>query len=130
VPLVPGLACLFACQLAGEIVSRGLDVPVPGPVLGFLLLAVALVAVPGLRAMVAPPANGLLRHLSLLFVPAAVGVMQQVAVLRAEGLAIAAALLVSTWAAMVVTALTFRTLARRFGGTALEAPGQQMPDET
>ena len=36
------LTLIFCCQLAGELVTRGLDLPVPGPVLGMVLLLYAL----------------------------------------------------------------------------------------
>jgi holin-like protein len=57
----------------------------------------------------------LLRHLSVLFVPASVGVMQQVGRLRAEALPIGVAIVVSTFLTLGVTALTFQFVARRLG---------------
>ncbi len=107
------LTSLLAFQLAGEAVSRALVPAIPGPVLGFALLAVALLLSRDLRRVLEPTANTLLRHLSLLFVPAAVGVVQQLPRLRAEGLAIGAALVVSTVLSMAVAALCFQAVARR-----------------
>lgn len=109
------LFSLLFFQLLGESLTRAFDLPIPGPVIGFVLLALTLLAVPPLRREVEPTATGLLRHLSLLFVPAAVGVIQQGRMLRAEILPIGAALLLSTWAALAVTALVFRTVAARLG---------------
>ena len=109
------LFSLLFFQLLGESLTRALDLPIPGPVIGFVLLALTLAAVPALRREVEPTATGLLRHLSLLFVPAAVGVIQQGRMLRAEALPIGAALLLSTWAALAVTALVFRAVAARLG---------------
>ncbi len=109
------LFSLLLFQLIGEVIARGSGLPIPGPVIGFALLALALAASPGLRREVDPVASGLLRHLSLLFVPAAVGVIQQWGLLRAAALPICAALLVSTWAALIVTALVFRLVASRLG---------------
>ncbi len=40
--MITGLTWLLACQLAGELVVRLLDVPVPGPVVGMLILFVLL----------------------------------------------------------------------------------------
>ena len=113
--MLRGLLLLLAAQLAGEVVARGLHLPVPGPVLGLALLAALLLARPGLHGTVGPVAGTLLSNLSLLFVPAAVGVVQVLPLLQREGLAIAAAVLVSTVAALVVTALTFRAVARLQG---------------
>ena len=112
------LLALFALlffQLLGESLARALSLPIPGPVIGFVLFALALAAVPALRREVEPTANGLLRHLALLLVPAAVGVIQQGRLLRTEALPIGAALLLSTWAALAVTALVFRAVAARLG---------------
>ena len=55
-------------------------------------------------------------NLSLLFVPAAVGVVQQAGLIAANWLAIAAALVVSTLLTLVVTVYTFRIVARRIAG--------------
>ncbi len=113
--MLGGLLLLLGCQLAGEAIVRGLGVGVPGPVLGMALLALILLARPKLHATAAPVANTLLANLSLLFVPAAVGVVQVLPLLAAEGVAIAAAILVSTVASLVVTALTFRAVMRLRG---------------
>ena len=113
--MLRALFALLFFQLAGEVTARGLDLPVPGPVIGFVLLALLLAAWPAARREIEPVADGLLRHLSLLFVPAAVGVIQQWGLVRAQALPIGVALVVSTWAALAVTALVFRAVARRLG---------------
>lgn len=109
--MLNGILMLLACQLAGEVLARGLHVPVPGPVLGMAGLAALLLARPRLHGVAGPVAGALLSNLSLLFVPAAVGVVQVLPLLRSEGVAIGAALVVSTVAALAVTALTFRAVA-------------------
>jgi putative effector of murein hydrolase LrgA (UPF0299 family) len=113
--MIPALTLLLLFQLASEALARGLGLVVPGPVIGLVLMVAALALAPRLRQAVTPTATGLLRHLSLLFVPAAVGVIQQLPRLRTEGLAIGAAVLVSTVAAVAVTALVFRATARLLG---------------
>ncbi|MDE2007637.1 MAG: CidA/LrgA family protein [Rhodospirillales bacterium] len=119
--LLRGLLALLVFQLAGEVAARGFGLPIPGPVIGFVLLALLLGAWPAARREVAPAADGLLRHLSLLFVPAAVGVIQQWHLVRDQALPIGVALVVSTWAALAVTALVFRAVARRMARA--EGPG-------
>jgi holin-like protein len=113
--MLPAITTLLLFQLGGEALTRGLALGVPGPVLGMAGLALALAASRDLRDAVAPTANGLLRHLSLLFVPAAVGVVQQLPVIAAEFVPILAALLVSTSLTIAVTALVFRSVARALG---------------
>jgi holin-like protein len=56
-------------------------------------------------------ADGLLANLSLLFVPAGVGVMLHLPLVAREWLPIAASLVVSTLATIAVTALVMRALA-------------------
>ena len=69
-----GLAWLLVLQLAGEALSRALSLPVPGPVVGMMLLWPALSFTP-VREQVTQTARFLLAHLSLLFVPVGVGVI-------------------------------------------------------
>ncbi len=113
--MLNGLLMLLACQLAGEAVTRGLGLGIPGPVLGMALLATILLLRPSLHTTAGPVAGALLANLSLLFVPAAVGVVQVLPLLAQEGGAIAAAVIVSTLASLIVTALTFRAVIRLRG---------------
>jgi len=109
------LAILLVCQLIGEVVARGLGLPVPGPVLGLVLLFAGLALRGEIPAPLQETAGGLLRHLSLLFVPAGVGIMLHVARIRSEWLAIVAALVLSTLLTLVVSAIVFRLTARLTG---------------
>ena len=104
---------LLAGQLLGQTVSDLLGLPLPGPVLGFAVMFALLLARPGLAVALAPAADGLLRHLGLLFVPAGVGIILYFDLLRAEWLPIVVALVVSTLLGMIVTALIFDRLLKR-----------------
>lgn len=106
-----GFAWLLALQTAGELLSRGFALPLPGPVVGMLLLMVALGWAP-VRQAVAGCADFLLAHLSLLFVPVAVGVMAYLPALAGHGWRLLLVLLVSTWIGIAVTALVLRALDR------------------
>jgi holin-like protein len=110
--ILHALALLLAFQLAGEATVFALALPVPGPVLGMVLLLGAVAAVPGLPSRLKPTTGTLLTHLSLLFVPAGVGVMVHGARLAAEGVAIVVAIVVSTVLALAATALTVKALLR------------------
>lgn len=90
--------------------------PVPGPVLGMMLLVAFFALRGGVPDELKKVASVILAHLSLLFVPAGVGLMLHAARLEAEWLAIGAALLGSTVLSLVVTVLVFRAFARRDGG--------------
>ena len=111
-PLLTGLAWLLLCQTAGELLARLLQLPLPGPVLGMLLLLVAL-RWPQVRTPVGAVADALLAHLSLLFVPVGVGVMTHLGLLSQYGLRMLVAIVVSTWIGLAVTALVLRLMLRR-----------------
>ena len=73
--LINGLAILLVYQLLGEISVHFLQLPVPGPVLGMLLLFLTLLLRGGPTESMDTASSGLLSHLSLLFVPAGVGMI-------------------------------------------------------
>lgn len=107
-----GLAWLLALQSIGELLARGLQLPFPGPVVGMILLLVALRS-PLVQAPVAACADFLLSHLSLLFVPVGVGVMTHLSLIGSYGLRILLALVISTWIGLAVTALVLRVGRKR-----------------
>ena len=102
-----GLALLLLMQSAGEALSHFLQLPVPGPVVGMVLLLLALRWAPVQQAL-APAAGFLLTHLSLLFVPVGVGVMTHLALLGTHGLRLVVVIVLPTWIGMAVTALVLR----------------------
>ena len=112
-----GLALLLLCQSAGEVVARLLaryaGLPLPGPVLGMLTLVAVLAwqqRQPGVAQAVGSAADGLLGHLSLLFVPVGVGVITHFALIARHGPRMAVALVVSTVLGLAVTAVVLRAL--------------------
>ncbi len=114
--MIPALAALLACQLLGEVLVRWAGAPVPGPVVGLALLLAALALRPAWLGAVKPASQGLLQHLSLLFVPAGVGVMQHLQRLGEEALAIGVALVLSTVVGLLVSAGVMLWLMRRQRG--------------
>lgn len=106
------IALLLLCQLLGEVSVVWSGLPVPGPVVGMLLLFTGLALRGGVSDGLGDLVDGLLKHLSLLFVPAGVGVMLHIAMLREEWVAISAALLVSTLLTILVTGLLMTLLIR------------------
>jgi holin-like protein len=101
-------AILLVFQCLGEGLVFLLKLPVPGPVAGMLLLFVALLAWPRLQVQVEPAATELLKHLSLLFVPAGVGIVVAASSIGSGWLALAASLLGSTLLTLAVTAAVTR----------------------
>ena len=107
-----GFAWLLALQSLGELISHGLNLPFPGPVVGMVLLLLAL-NWSFVREPVRACAEVLLSHLSLLFVPVGVGVMTHLGLLHEHGWRMLLVIVLSTWAGLVVTALVLRALWRR-----------------
>lgn len=115
--MITGLIALLVCQLVGELVARSLDLPVPGPVVGMVVLFLVLqLRRPPMDSGLIRGAQVLLRHLSLLYIPAGVGVVAYLAVLRDSAAPVAVGLVVSWAAGLLVTAgaaaATLRVLAR------------------
>jgi holin-like protein len=106
--MLSALTQLLVFQLAGEVVARGLALPLPGPVLGMVFLFVALALRGGPNHQLQTTSQNLLQHLSLLFVPAGTGIMVHLTRVADEWLPLLASLLVSTLATLVVTALVMK----------------------
>jgi len=113
--MVHAILALLVCQLLGEVIVRAAGIPIPGPVVGTVLMLAALAALREVPGELNSVAGVLLSHLSLLFVPAGVGVMLHVARIRAEWLPLLAGLLVSTALTIAVTALAFFWVMRKMG---------------
>ncbi len=111
--MLKGLTILLVYQLIGEVLVRAAELPLPGPVLGMVLLFATLAMRGSVPAELRDTAGGVLQHLSLLFVPAGTGVMVHFARVRAEWLPISVALVVSTTLTVAATALVMRALMRR-----------------
>lgn len=111
--MLSALTLILTCQLAGELTVRSLGVSVPGPVAGMALLF-ALLAVRGsVPEDIGAVGDTMLKNLALLFVPAGVGVMAHLDLLGQDWLPISVALVVSTLATVIVTALLMSWLARK-----------------
>jgi len=110
------LTVLLVFQLAGEIIAQALSLPVPGPVIGMALLFLALAVRGGASEEMRRTVQNLLQHLSLLFVPAGTGVMLHFHRVAEEWLPLSLSLLVSTAAALAVTALVLCVLTRHSAG--------------
>lgn len=108
-----GIAVLLAFLLAGNAVATFGRLPLPGSVVGMLLLAATLHFRWMPAAWVEPAAGLLLRHMGLLFVPPGVGLMLQYDLLRRDWLPIALAGAASTVAVLLVVGLLQQRLEAR-----------------
>jgi len=105
--MLPTLGLLLTCQLIGEVAARGLGLAVPGPVLGLALLLVLLILRPAFSETLRPTVGVILANLSLMFVPAGVGVIGNLDVLSKDWFALLIILTVSTVLAMLTAVGTF-----------------------
>jgi len=128
--MIASLSLILLCQLAGEVFVRGLALPMPGPVIGLMLLLVLLVARDRFAVLARGPlqgdgvesaSRGLLANLSLLFVPAGVGVVQKLDLVAEHGIAFLGVLAISVLVTLLVTVATFLLASR------LMARGRQLP---
>ena len=122
--MIEAIAAILLSQLFGEIIARGLALPVPGPVIGMALMFALLMLRDHLRARSAatttlaeiePTSRALISHLSLLFIPAGVGVVRNLDVFVTDGIALSVALVVSTLLTLVTAVAVFRLVSRLQG---------------
>lgn len=115
--MLQGIITLVALQLAGEMLSHYLDIPIPGAIIGMVLLLVYLM----IRGYVSQPlsetSQKLFPYLPLLLIPASVGVIQYGKLLEEEGLAVLAALVLSLILSFIATPYLFRGLVALFRPT-------------
>ena len=90
-----GLIVFISYMLLGEFIAALLDWPVPGSVLGMLLLFVTLVVRGGVSDSVKQSSEHLLPYLPLFIVPASVGIVNYMDLIRLEGHWILLAMIVS-----------------------------------
>lgn len=113
---------LLLCQLAGESIVRAVDVPVPGPVLGAVLMLAFLAIRRRVPDSLDRTSHDLLANFSLLFIPAGVGIIVHVGRLEAEAFALITALIGSTALTIAVASLAFVGVDRLMGGAAGAEP--------
>jgi holin-like protein len=128
--MIASLSLILLCQLAGEVFVRALGLPMPGPVIGLMLLLTLLMARDRFAVLARGPlqgdgvesaSRGLLANLSLLFVPAGVGVVQKLDLVAEHGIAFLGVLAVSVLVTLLVTVATFLLASR------LMARGRNLP---
>jgi len=110
--MLEGLTILIFLQFLGEIIAGTTRLPIPGPVIGLALLAGFALWRGAMPEPIVLAGDAILKHLSLLFVPAGVGLIAYGDRLLTEGLRLVIVLIASTALTMTVTALVFRFLAR------------------
>jgi putative effector of murein hydrolase LrgA (UPF0299 family) len=109
--VIAALTLLLSCQLAGELAARALALPVPGPVLGLALLFAILLWRRRSSPALDQTADLLLANLSLLFVPAGVGIVQHWHLLADRLVPILVTVIASTLLAVAASAAAYVAVA-------------------
>jgi holin-like protein len=107
------LTLILACQLLGELAVTSANVPFPGPVAGMVLLFLFLLIKGEIPEALSNVSGALLTNLSLMFVPAGVGVMVHFKLLGSDALPLSLALIFSTLLTIVITAMVMLILNRK-----------------
>ncbi len=119
--MIASFGLILLCQLAGEAFVRGLKLQMPGPVIGLMLLLLLLLLRDRFAVIARGPLQGegvesashsLLANLSLLFVPAGVGVVERLDLIVDHGIAFLGVLVISVLMTLVVTVATFVVASR------------------
>ncbi len=113
---INGITLLLIYQLIGEVLVLATGLPVPGPVLGMILLFLTLLIKGRSSEPLDQASSGLLSHLSLLFVPAGVGIVVHLNLITGEWLPILLTLLLSTLITLAATAGIFWLSVRFLAG--------------
>ena len=122
--MIESLTLLLVCQLAGEVIARVSGIPLPGPVVGMTILFIGLMMRGSVPEPLQQTARSILDHLSLLFVPAGVGVMIYLPLIADEWLPIAGAVVIGTLVTIALTAWIMSRILGRSGAVVdrLEKP--------
>ena len=99
------LTLIFCCQLLGELFITATGLPVPGPVVGMVLLFTGLLIKGSIPDDLGMVGDALIKNLSLLFIPAGVGVMLHAKLIGREWMPISVALIASTALTIALTAI-------------------------
>lgn len=118
------LTLIFCCQLVGELFIATTGLPVPGPVVGMAILFVGLLVRGLVPEDLGKVADTLITNLSLLFVPAGVGVMLHAGLIAAELVPISIALVLSTILTIAATAVCMSWLGPRSGASPKAVDGR------
>lgn len=115
--MLAGLLTLVLCQFVGEVLVTWLGWPVPGPVAGMLLLFLGLllrgwVAGHSIPAPLEQASGGLLRYLSLFFLPAGIGIFFLPDGFAGQWWPLALVIVPGTLLALLATALLLQVLLR------------------
>ena len=121
--MIESLTVLLVCQLAGEVIARASGIPLPGPVIGMAILFFGLMIRGDVPEPLQQTTKAILDHLSLLFVPAGVGVMLYLPLIADEWLPISSAIIIGTLVTIAATAWVMGAILKK--SEARDDPGDK-----
>ena len=98
----------MAFLIIGKLINHFLYIPIPGSIIGLLLLFTALSVRIINVDIVQPASHILLKYMTLFFVPAGVGLMNYIDILSVHWLAILTSSLVSTMIVLVCVGVSYQ----------------------
>ena len=113
-PLVIGFLMLVGLQLLGDFISELFNLPIPGAIIGMVLLLVILVfrKAKDVPSDIAVTADGLIKYIGLLFVPAGAGVSLYLGLIADQWVMILTASFLSTAFTLIFCALIYKALSK------------------
>jgi holin-like protein len=103
--LLRELLIILVIYFAGEILTRFFNLPVPGNIMGMILLIILLSTNVVKLEMVDTVANFLLDHLAFFFIPAGVGLLTSLVVIKDSLIRLLIVCFISTIITIAVTAI-------------------------
>ena len=113
--MIKGFIVIIGLLLVGEVLSDGFSLPVPGSVIGMVLLFVGLIILKSVPDDVGKVSDGLVAHIGLLFVPAGAGISLYLGMIAENWLVIVLASVGSTVLSLIATVLLFKLLSKEGG---------------
>ena len=107
-----GLVIIFGFLFLGEALVRILNLPIPGNVVGMILLTLALVLDLVKLEDVEREAEMLVRNMSIMFIPPGVGIVLYWGLIKSQAVPIFIALIVSFFVTIILTAKLVEFLRR------------------
>jgi holin-like protein len=112
--VIGNITLILFCQLIGEIFTKLTKLPIPGPVIGMVILFCGLLLRRKMPSELETVGGFLHRYLPLLFVPAGVGIITNVDLLIKSWAPLVGAIVIGTAITIAVTGIVMQLLNRRY----------------
>ena len=113
--MIDGFIVLLSCLFIGNFISEFFSLPIPGSIIGMLILFSALLLRKGVNESIDKVSSGLISVMGMLFVPAGVGISQYFDLLSREWPLIFFVGMSTTLLSLALTAFLFQAISKRKG---------------